>query len=689
MEDVRARMEHLRQLLHYHAYRYYTLDDPEISDAEYDALMSELERLEAAHPELITPDSPTQRVGAEPLEAFERVRHPYPMTSLADAFSREEVEAWLERALRLLPEDVQLEFVVEPKIDGLAIALTYENGLLVRGATRGDGVTGEDVTANVRTIRNVPLRIPVTGDSTAPPRIEVRGEVYMPRDLFEALNREREARGEQPFANPRNAAAGSVRQLDPRVTTSRPLRFFAYGIGYVEGVELQTQLEALEYLRRMGFPVNPDIRSFTDFKALLEYCERWMDQRDELNYEADGVVIKINQFDIQQRLGIVGNAPRWAVAYKFPAREATTRVLAIEVNVGRTGVLTPYAVLEPVRLGGVTIRKATLHNFDDLARKDIRVGDRVVIRRAGDVIPQVVKPIIALRDGSQKPFPVPRVCPSCGEPVVSREGEVAIYCVNALCPAQRIRRIEHWGSRGAMDIEGLGRKVAALLVNEGLVRDVADLYDLTVERLMALEGFQEKRAANLVQAIQESKERPLWRVLVGLGIRGVGTRLAQILSQHFPSIDALMTATEEQLTEIEGVGEVIAKDVVEFFRRPRHRELIERLRARGVRMTETRREERAEAPLAGMTFVITGTLPSMSREQAAALIARYGGRVVGSVSSRTTYLLVGDRPGRTKFEKARELNVPTIDEAQLMALIGKTAEDETDAQDPGQQLALL
>jgi len=669
-DEVRARMEKLRALLRYHSYLYHTLDQPEISDAEYDALMHELRALEAQYPEFITPDSPTQRVGAEPRDEFTKVRHPYPMTSLADAFSREEVEAWRERVYRLIPRDTPLEYVVEPKIDGLAVAITYEEGLLVRGATRGDGFVGEDITANVRTIRNVPLRIPVS-EGVAPRLIEVRGEVYMPRDLFERLNAERLAQGESPFANPRNAAAGSVRQLDPRITASRPLRFFAYAIGYIEGRELTTQWETLNYLKELGFAVNPDIRLIRDFEEVLAYCEEWMDKRDRLNYEADGVVIKINDFAIQQRLGIVGNAPRWAVAFKFPSREATTRLLEIGINVGRTGVLTPYAVLEPVRLGGVTIHQATLHNFDDLARKDIRVGDVVVIQRAGDVIPQVVKPVVALRDGSQVPFEPPKTCPVCGEPVVRDEGEVAVYCVNAACPAQLVRHIEHWASRDAMDIDGLGIKVAAQLANNGLVTDVADLYALTKEDLLKLEGFADKRADNLLRAIDASRDRPLWRVLTALGIRGVGTKAAQVLTTHYRSLDTLMATTAEELQEIEGIGPRTAKDILDYFSRPRHRQLIEKLRRYGVRLEDQPVTAQGPAPLQGMTFVITGTLPSMSREAATALIQQYGGKVTGSVSKNTTYLVVGDKPGANKLTAAQRLGVPMLDEAGLRRLIGE------------------
>ena len=680
-EDVRERIERLRGLIHYHNYRYHALDDPAVSDAEYDALMHELRQLEQEHPELITPDSPTQRVGAEPLAEFQRVRHPHPMTSLADAFSVEEVRAWLERAKRLLPEDTPLRFVVEPKVDGLAVALTYENGALVRAATRGDGTVGEDITANARTIATVPLRIPVRPDAEleAPPVLEVRGEIYMPRSAFERMNVEREERGETPLANPRNAAAGSVRQLDPRVTATRPLQLFAYGVGYSEGVRLDTQWETLQYLMRLGFVVNGDIQRIDDFERVLAYCIEWMDKRDTLDYEADGVVIKIDSFAIQQRLGVVGNAPRWAVAFKFPSREATTELLDVGVNVGRTGVLTPYAILEPVRLGGVVIRQASLHNFQDLARKDLRVGDTVVVRRAGDVIPQVVAPVEALRDGSEVPVEPPTHCPVCGEPVTQEEEEVAIYCVNAACPAQLVRRVEHWASRGAMDIEGLGAKVAELLVREGIIRDVADLYALTAEQLEELEGFAQKRAENLISAIRASRDRPLWRVLTGLGVLGVGSRVAQILASHYRSMDALLAASEEELQAVPNVGPHTAHDIRAYFERERNREVIAKLRAHGVRLADQAPQvETGPAPLEGLTFVITGTLPSMSREDATRLIEEHGGKVVGSVSSNTDYLLVGEKPGGSKYNRAQQLGVPMLEEAELRAMIaGEAAGDTT------------
>jgi len=675
--NASARIDELRRIIEQHAHHYYTLDAPTISDAEYDALIHELRRLEAEYPNLITPDSPTQRVGATPLEAFGKVQHPHPMTSLVDAFTREEVQQWLQRAQRLLPEGEPLAFVAEPKIDGLAVALTYERGALVRAATRGDGITGEDVTANVRTIRNVPLRIPVADEMPPPAVIEVRGEIYMPRDLFSAMNAEREARGEATFANPRNAAAGSVRQLDPSITASRPLRLFAYAVGYVEGYEIATQADALELLRQLGLSVNVDILVCEDFDRVLRYCEEWMAKRDQLNYEADGVVIKINSLDTQRRLGIVGNAPRWAVAYKFPSREATTRLLEIAINVGRTGVLTPYAVLEPVQLSGVTIRQASLHNFDDLLRKDIRAGDTVVVQRAGDVIPQVVRPIVELRDGSQQPFVPPSTCPSCSQPVERTQGEVALYCVNPSCPAQTLRLLEHWASRGAMDIDGLGIRVAEQLVAAGLVHDVADLYQLMREQLLVLEGFQERRVANLLAALDASRQRPLWRLLTGLGIPGVGAKAAQMLAERFRSVDALRAADQNVLEEIEGIGPTTAAAVVSYLNRPATVELLQRLRNGGLSMAEaappaamdtTDVAEGVTSTLAGLTFVVTGTLPDMSREEAEALVLAHGGKATSSVSAKTSYLVVGERPGASKFNKAQQLGIPMLDEAGLLAL---------------------
>jgi DNA ligase (NAD+) len=673
--SVQRRIAELRDEINYHAYRYHTLDDPIISDAEYDQLMRELRALEDAHPEFITPDSPTQRVGAPPLDQFEKVIHPVPMTSLGNAFDDGDMRAWLTRIGRLLPGDVtatDLTFVVEPKFDGLAVALTYENGVFVRGATRGNGIEGENVTANLRTVKNIPLRIPVLPDGPPPPvRIEVRGEVYMPVADFNELNRRQAEKGERLYANPRNAAAGAVRQLDSRITAQRPLAFFAYAIGYVEGgEEVRSQWGALDYVRRLGFPVNPDIHHSRDFDEVLDFIHQWMERRDNLPYEADGVVVKVDDFATQELLGVVGNAPRWAIAYKFPAREATTQLLKIEVNVGRTGVLTPYAVLEPVNVGGVVVRQATLHNFEDLARKDIRAGDTVVIKRAGDVIPQVVKPILDLRPPDSQPYQLPEHCPSCGEPVVKPEDEVAVYCVNAACPAQLVRRVEYFVSRGAMDIEGFGIKIAEQLIQAGLIQDVGDIYSLyrSRQKLLALEGFAEKKVDNLLTAIEASKSQPLERVVTALGIQGVGGVVARALVAAFPSMEALAVASPEELEFIEGIGPRIAHSVVDWFSRPRHQEVIEKLRQAGVRM----QAEAAEAlpqPLAGLTFVITGSLPTMSRDEAQAFIEARGGKVTGSVSQKTDYLLLGENPG-SKLAKAQSLGTKIISEEELQKLAG-------------------
>ena len=671
--SIVERIEELREDIRYHNYRYYVLNSPVVSDAEYDRLMRELQELEAAHPELVTPDSPTQRVGAESLDRFEKVRHPKPMLSLSDAFDEEELRAWLERISKLLPEGVEaedLQYVVEPKIDGLTVVLTYEDGRYVQGATRGNGIEGEDVTANIKTIKGVPLRIPVSPDGPPPARLVVRGEAYMPIDQFEAFNRRQAELDQKTFANPRNAAAGSVRQLDPRITASRPLSIFTYAVVDSEGVTITTQWDALQYLKQMGFPVNLDSRLLPDFGEVVAYCHEWMKRRDTLNYEVDGVVVKINSLAIQEHLGAVGNAPRGAVAYKFPGREATTRLLDIGINVGRTGTLNPFAVLEPVEVGGVIVRQASLHNEEDIHRKDIRIGDTVTVRRAGEVIPYVVGPIVDLRTGEERVFQMPERCPACGEPAVKPEGEVAHYCVNAACPAQLVRRVEHFASRGAMDIEGFGSRMAEQFVKEGLLKDVADFYYLRREDILPLEGFAEKSTDNLLAAIEVSKDRPLWRLITALGIRFVGSTVAQLLTEHYSSVDELMAATQEELEVIEGLGPHTAGSIVEWFGRERHRALIEKLRRAGVRMEE-RGEVGEEIPqtLVGLTFVITGTLPSMSRDEAKVLIERHGGKVTGSVSSKTDYLLVGEDPGGTKYNKARELGVPMIGEAELLGML--------------------
>ena len=679
------RIAELRKLISYHNYRYFVLDDPVVSDREYDLLLRELQALEAEHPDLVTADSPTQRVGAEPVEGFSKVRHPVPMLSLGNAFDEAEIVAWRDRFLRLLPDDTPLAYVVEPKIDGLAVALTFVQGRLVRGATRGNGLVGEDVTSNLRTIKTVPLRIPVDPQAgPAPALLEVRGEVYMPVRAFDDLNRQQLEASEKIFANPRNAAAGSLRQLDPRITATRPLSLFAYQIGRLEGESVSTQWDGLRLLEAMGFPVNQDIARFTHFEDVVAYCHDWMDRRDDLSYEADGVVIKIDDLTTQARLGVVGREPRWAVAYKFPAREATTRLLEVQVNVGRVGTLNPVAILEPVEVGGVTIQHAGLHNFEDIARKDLRVGDMVRVKRAGDVIPHVIGPVVDLRTGEEEKITAPARCPSCGEPVRRPEGEVAIYCLNPACPAQRIERITHFVY--AMDVEGMGVQTVRLLVQYGLLSDSADLYDLRREDILALEGYAEKSTDNLLAAIDLTKQRPLARLLSALGIRGVGLTVAGSLAQHFGSLEGLMHASLEELQEIEGMGPLTAGSIVDWFRDERNLGIVKRLRLAGLRMSEEIGEGDQPQPLAGLTFAITGTLPTMSRERAKSLIEEKGGKVTGSVSGKTSYLLAGDKPGGTKISSGHRYGVPVIGEEELIRLAAgqePATEGEAD-EEPGQ-----
>ncbi len=678
-DPERRRMDELVSQINYHNYRYHVLNDPVISDGQYDELFRELQAIEAAHPDWVLPNSPTRRVGGEPLEGFEKVQHPRPILSLASVVDIDGIYAWLERIAKLLPEGVTVEslaFTVEPKFDGLTVVLDYENGLLVRGATRGDGLVGEDITANLRTIPGVPLRIPVeAGGPPAPSRLVVRGEAYMPLDRFEAFNRELAESGEKTFANPRNAAAGSLRQLDPRITARRPLAIYCYAIVDAEGVSFSSQWESLCYLRAMGFPVSSESARLETIDQVIAHCQQWMSKRDTLNYEADGIVIKIDDLAIQEGLGVVGKDPRGALAFKFPAREATTRLLDVVINVGRTGILAPAAVLEPVELGGITVQNATLHNFDDIERKDIRIGDMVRIKRAGDVIPYVIGPVTDLRTGTERPIERPTHCPSCGGPVTRDEAEVAMYCRNPACPAQAVRRVEYWVSRNCMDIVGLGTRIVEQLVEAGLVRDVADLYALTVEQLLPLEGFAEKKARNLIEAIAASKEQPFSRVLAALGIQGVGVTVAELLTTYFPSIDALAAATQEQIESIHGMGEHTARSIVQWFADARNRALIARLKQAGLQMEVHVGEQTppGELPLTGKTFVITGTLPTLTRDEATALIQRYGGKVTESVSAKTDYLLAGEKAG-SKLTKARQLGVPVIDEPALRRMIGMAEE---------------
>jgi DNA ligase (NAD+) len=679
------RIAELRATLHEHNYRYHVLDEPSISDAEYDLLMRELRALETEHPELQSADSPTQRVGAPVVSSFTKVRHPQPMLSLGNALNEADLHEWRARVLRILGDDAQIAYVVEPKIDGLAIALTYEQGQLVRGATRGDGEIGEDVTANLRTVRGVPLMLrdpqderrktKDEGESEAsspaaiPASIEVRGEVYMRIADFEGLNERLAAAGEKVFANARNSAAGSLRQKDPSLTAARPLRFFAYAVGPFSGVALGSQWQTLQALRELGFPVNSDARRFEDFNEVLTYCSAWMARRDGLPYEADGIVVKVDDFAQQRELGVVGRDPRWAVAFKFPARETTTRLINISVNVGRTGVLTPGAELEPVVLGGVTVRNASLHNADYITQRDIRIGDYVTVKRAGDVIPYVVGPVLSRREYTAQPYNFPSHCPACGSALERIEGEAAWRCPNfGVCPAQLVRRVEHFVSRGAMDIVGIGERQAVLFVQQGLISDLADLYSLSAERFAGMEGFGPKKIANLLAAIEESKQRPLDRLIVGLGIRFVGGVAALALANSFGTLDRLSAASQAEIEAIHGLGKTVALSVADFFGREANRQLVEKLKAAVLNTAAGPGAERQGSALEGRSFVLTGTLPTMSREQAAALIQAHGGKVGESVTKKTSYLVAGASAG-SKLAKAQQIGVQVLDEAGLLALI--------------------
>jgi DNA ligase (NAD+) len=664
--DPARRAAELREQIDYHNRRYYQLDAPVISDAEYDALLRELQTLERQYPELATPDSPTQRVGAAPLAAFAEVRHEVPMLSLDNAFTDEDVLAF-DRRIREKLEQETTEYLAEPKLDGLAISLLYEHGLLTRGATRGDGHTGEDVTHNVRTIRAIPLRLSGSG---FPARFEVRGEVFMPKAGFEAMNRKALETGDKVFVNPRNAASGSLRQLDPAITASRPLSFYCYGYGaYPEDRLPESQPELLERFRAWGLPINPETRVVRGVQGCLDYYRALSAKRDKLPYEIDGVVYKLSRFGWQAEMGYVARAPRWAIAHKYPAEEATTRVLAIDVQVGRTGALTPVARLEPVFVGGVTVTNATLHNADEVRRKDIRAGDTVVVRRAGDVIPEVVKSIPEKRPPNTRAFVLPERCPVCGSEVEIEEGEAIARCSGGLyCPAQHKEAIKHFASRRAMDIDGLGDKLVDQLLENKLVDTVADLFHLNVEELAGLERMGPKSAENLIAALEKSKHTTLPRFLYALGIREVGEVTAQTLATHLRTLEAIMTSDEPALQAIPDVGPTMAAHIAAFFRQPHNREVIRALLAAGVHWEETGAPVPQEQPLAGKVFVLTGTLAGLTRDQAKARLQALGAKVTGSVSKKTDYVVAGADPG-SKLTKALELNVNVIDENELMSLL--------------------
>lgn len=663
MASIKQRVDKLRELINHHNYRYYVLDSPEISDNEYDKLMLELKRLEEAHPELVTPDSPTQRVGAAPVEAFGVVEHPQPLLSLANAFSDEDLDAWYRRASSLLGER-QTDFVCELKIDGLAVALTYVDGFLEVGATRGDGYRGENITQNLRTVKSIPLSVP----KEAPPRFEVRGEVYLPKAGLKKLNKDREKEGLPLFANPRNAAAGSVRQLDPKVTAQRPLDIFVYALGWAEGRAVpQTHWEIMQYLKSLGFKLNPNMALCKTIDEAKAYYKHWVERQETLPYDADGVVVKINSIAFQDELGFVGREPRWAIAYKFPAVQGTTRLLNIGINVGRTGSLNPYAIMEPVSVGGVTIKAAALHNEEDIHRKDIRIGDMVTIQRAGEVIPEIVGPIVSLRTGKEKVFHMPKRCPVCGAEVIKPEDEAMHRCTNAACPAQALERIKHFVSRGAMDIEGVGEKMSQALFEAGLIKDVGDIYYLTKDQLLGMERMADKSATNILKSIEGSKDRPLARVIFALGITHIGEETADLLAEHFPSIDALAKATEDELTDIPSIGPKIGQSILAFFRQAGNKKIIEKLRKAGVKLEE-KKVKAKDLPLAGLEFVITGTLNSSARLEAENKIKALGGRAGSDVTRKTNYLVVGADPG-SKLARAQALGTKTLTEAEFLKLL--------------------
>lgn len=665
-----TKLEKLRQKIRFHNYRYYVLNDPVISDYEYDQLYAELLRLEEASPLSVTPDSPTQRAGAPPADSLERVQHPAPILSLNNAFCEEDLQDWLARVAKLDDRVHTASFSAEPKLDGLTVVLHYENGLFVQGATRGDSLVGENITENLRTVKALPLRIPPTTDGPEPPeRLVVRGEAFIRIPDFEKLNRDLEEAGEKTYVNPRNTAAGALRQLDSAQTAQRPLTLLVYQIVDSSEELPPTQQKILSYLAAYGFPTLENTHVET-LEEVFSVCQAWADRRDQLPYEIDGVVIKINELDLAEALGTVGKAPRGAIAYKFPAQVVTTQLREIGVNVGRTGVLTPYAVLAPVEIGGVTVTQATLHNFDYILEKDIRVGDRVRVKRAGDVIPYVIGPVTAVRSGEEQHFTPPATCPVCDQPVEHLEGEVAWYCVNAACPAQLIRNLEHFSSRGAMDIVGLGIKIAEQLVQADLVNDVADIYSLDRDSLLKLEGFAEKKAENLVQAVEASKNQTLPRLLTALGIRGVGVAVASDLVQSYQDLDALSEACAEDLQDIEGIGPNIAQAIVDWFDRPANQNVLDKLRKAGVwpEMASRSGEEQQPRSLEGLTFVVTGKLASFTRGEIKTFLQSKGGKVTGSVSGNTDYLLVGEKPG-SKLQKAQNLEIPVISEEELYHLV--------------------
>ena len=676
MEITYENYEKLKREINFHNYQYHVNDTPVISDSEFDHLLIQLREIEGVHPEWISPDSPTMRAGAISSDKFAKVPHPAPVLSLANAFNKEDVRSWFDRQVKTDNRISSVSFTLEPKIDGLTIVLRYENGILVQGVTRGDGIIGEDVTANVRTIKSIPLAVPVQKtDIHVPDVLVVRGEVFMFNSDFQKLNQELTEKGEKTWLNPRNTAAGSLRQQNSDVTAKRPLSIYTYQILYYEGGTVpETQWGRLEYLKALGFPVSDQSRYYSDFDSMLNGLDRWSEVRDTIDFDIDGVVIKINEIPLAESLGFIGKDPRGQIALKFPAREVTTILENIGVNVGRTGVLTPYAVFQPVVCGGVTVSKATLHNFDFIQERDVRIGDRVLIKRAGDVIPYVIGPITNARTGDEKVFSIPETCPVCGHKTERLEGEVAVYCVNASCPAQLIRNIEHFASREAMNITGLGIKVVEQIVNADFVHDVSDLYILSRESLLSLEGFAEKKADNLINAIKDSKQQPLNRLINALGIRGVGESMAEILAKKFGSIENIANAQKDILESIEGIGPNIAQAIADWFNEDSNKLIIERLKKYGLDPHQDIEENSSnDLPLSGLNIVVTGTLANYSRDGIKELIKTNGGKSSDSVSQKTDYVVIGEKPG-SKAEKAAKLGIPILTEDQLIELINKKPE---------------
>jgi len=670
-DNILKKIEELREKIRYHNYRYYVLDDLTIADTEYDQLMRDLIELEEKYPRYITPSSPTQRVGIEPVSGFTTVKHIAPMLSLANAFSPEELRAFDQRIKKLIPEQ-KLEYVVELKIDGLAVTLVSEDDIFTRGATRGDGTTGEEITSNLRTVKAIPLKL--FGEDN-PPRIEVYGEVYMKKSDFKKLNKERTKRGENLFANPRNAAAGSVRQLDPRITAKRHLDTFIYRATFPEGNNFNTHMEVLDYLKKIGFKVNPHNKLCQDIEEVINYCQQWIEKKEELDYEIDGMVIKVNSLRTREELGSTTRSPRWAIAYKFPAQQLTTKVKDIIVQVGSTGAITPVAELEEVTISGSVVKRATLHNEDEIGRKDIRIGDTVLIQKAGEVIPEVVKVIKEKRKGGEEKFDMPIICPTCGEKIFRPEGEVVSRCINPACPDQVRGRIRHFASRDAMDIEGLGPAIIDQLVGKDLIKDISGLYFLKRDDLISLERMAEKSADNLLDAIEESKKKSLANLIYGLEIRYVGVHTSEVITRYYPTLDKFKIASLEELIEINEIGPKIAESINHFFKGKENIDIIERLRSAGLNFgqeEEKIRKEKEVQILEGKQFVLTGTLEDFTRTQVKEIISKLGGRVIGSVSKKTDYVVAGEDPG-SKYQKAQKLGVLIINEEELKKIITKNS----------------